>query len=203
MVQQTFYSRQRTGYHICAHFRTLHNMLGIANRCCQHLRFIAIQTIHIYDLSNKSDAITANIIQTTDKRRYISSTYLSCQQCLSCRKNKRTIRTDTFLCEIFNSFYPIRNTRYFYHNMIIQCSKFFALTNHAFIIRGNYFGADITMHNITNINIMFPLVFNSLNPFFSHQGRICRYTVKNTKTIRFLDLSQIGCVDKEFHNIFF
>ena len=73
---------------------------------------------------------------------------------------------------MFDRFNAIGNTGDFYYNMRIERGKFFTFTNHSFIIGCYHFGTDISVDNLTYLDIMFTLILRSFDTFFRHQRRL-------------------------------
>lgn len=75
---------------------------------------------------------------------------------------------DFFIVEIFDSFDVVFNIRNFYYNVWIKGCQFFIFFDYFFVIGGNDFGVDIFIYNIIYFDVMFMLVFNFFNIFFSY-----------------------------------
>src|ERR1044071_9922931 len=96
MLEQIENHIERTCGYIGSRFGTTDNMQRVANGSCEHLRFIIIVAVYFYNLFNQLDSVFINIIQPADEWRYISSACFGCENCLSCRKHKRAIGSDSF-----------------------------------------------------------------------------------------------------------
>ena len=83
MVQQTFYSTQWTSSHIRTGFNALNDVLGTSNRSRQYLGLKSVIIKHIYDFFYQLYTVTGNIIQSSHKRRNISSSGFCRQQSLT------------------------------------------------------------------------------------------------------------------------
>ena len=160
----------------------------MTNRSRKNLCGIAVIPIHFHNLTYQCNTILTDIVQTSHKRRYISSSRFGSQQSLSYRKYQCTIGTDTFGSEIFDSLDTICDTGNFYYDMRVECSKLFAFLNHTFIFRSNNLGTDITLYDVADFHIMFPLIIYSFDALFRHKRRVGGYSIENAHIIGFFDL---------------
>src|ERR1700732_221098 len=67
----------------------------------------------------------ATVVNTTDKRRYISSAGFGSQDSLPGRKYQRTIGADAVVGKPLDGFYPVFNHGHFYHDIGVNGRQFF------------------------------------------------------------------------------
>ena len=83
MLQKPEYRAKRACGNMAANFHTVYNMLRRTDRSSDNLRTETIVCIHIDNVCHQCQAVAADIIQASDKRRSVSSARLSGQQGLS------------------------------------------------------------------------------------------------------------------------
>ena len=72
--------------------------------------------------------------------------------------------------------------------MRIERGEFFTFLNHTFIIGGNNLRADVALHDIADIHVMFALVFHSFDTFFRHERRVGSHSVEYAHIVGFPNL---------------
>ena len=120
MLQKPEYRAKRACGNMAANFHTVYNMLRRTDRSSDNLRTETIVCIHIDNVCHQCQAVAADIIQASDKRRSVSSARLSGQQGLSLPENKRAVSSDALFGESFYRAYTIFRTRYFDYYLFVE-----------------------------------------------------------------------------------
>ena len=84
-------------------------------------------------------------------------------------------------------------------DLFVKVGQLLAFPDHAIEIRGDDFRADVAIHNVADVHVMFQDAVFSGDAFLGHQRRVCRYAVKHAKRLRRFDLIEVCGIDKEFH----
>ena len=170
----------------------------ITNTRCNDL---CIQIGYCKNIRNLTDEINtslADVIQTSQERRYISSASACCKQCLVCAEDQCHIGLDSLGGKNLTSLQSFHCHRDLYYHIGMDLCNLTAFLNHAFCIGSSslYLTADRSVYDGSDLcdNLL------KYSAFLCDQGRVCGNATDYAHVVCLLNVLNLSGVNEKTHS---
>src|SRR5690606_12045842 len=199
MLQQPGDYTQRASSYIRADLCALDEVDGVADRRSKDLGIEAIVVVNLPDLVDQLNAVVRNVVESAEKRRYITCTGFSRKQCLSRGKDQRAVRANTFAGEFFDGLHTVADHGNLHDDLVIYLGKLPSFLYDVVEVGGNNLGTNVVVDDIANGFVVLTDVGLTADALFRHERRVSSNAIQHAEIVSFLDFFEIRGVNEKLH----